>query len=64
MIAGAAFPSGATIDLDGELANLDIFFDTVLSSMSEETVPYSNFFLNSSIEQRFLLMEHISATYH
>ena len=36
MIAGAAFPSGATIDLDGELANLDIFFDTVLSSMSEE----------------------------
>ena len=36
MVAGAAFPSGTTIELDGEQANLDRFFDTVLSSMSDE----------------------------
>ena len=36
MVAGAAFPSGSTIELDGEHANLDRFFDIVLSSMSDE----------------------------
>ena len=36
MVAGAAFPSGSTIELDGEQANLDRFFDTVLTSMSDE----------------------------
>ena len=35
-VAGAAFPSGSTIALDGSAANLDRFFDTLLSSMTTE----------------------------
>ena len=35
-VSGAAFPAGDIIDLDGETANLDRFFDEVLSSMSLE----------------------------
>ncbi len=36
VIGGAAFPSGETINLDGYSANLDRFFDTLLSSMTTE----------------------------
>ena len=35
-VSGAAFPTGETIVLDGEHANLDRFFDSILSSMSEQ----------------------------
>lgn len=35
-VSGAAFPTGPTIELDGEKAGLDRFFDGVLSSMSTE----------------------------
>ena len=30
MVAGTAFPTGSTIELDGENANLDRFFDTAV----------------------------------
>ena len=36
VVGGAAFPSGETINLDGYSANLDRFFDTLLSSMTTE----------------------------
>lgn len=35
-VSGAAFPAGEAIDLDGETANLDRFFDEILSSMSSQ----------------------------
>ena len=35
-VSGAAFPTGATIVLNGENAELDRFFDNLLSSMSSE----------------------------
>ncbi len=35
-VAGSAFPSGDTIDLDGGNANMDRFFDSLLSAMTNE----------------------------
>lgn len=35
-VSGAAFPTGNTIELNGEDAGLDRFFDELLSSMSSE----------------------------
>ena len=67
-VAGAAFPSGDTIGLDGGDANMDRFFDTLLSAMTSEnrvllkllleavdraTVPtHASHFINLSIVER------------
>jgi len=46
-VSGAAFPAGDVIDLDGETANLDRFFDEVLSSMSSENCTLLKFLLET-----------------